>query len=152
MNVEDMSIEQIAALLTERKAKDKAEKLASSPRVIVRSLGVADSVRVIRDALDAMIAHGATKAEYALVRARYYWQVKGTRKSETIKLPDGTHAYRLIWSIKPSPTDDELSATWQAMSESSRIACYLDAVEYGRFMPTEIDRALARKPADGKKA
>lgn len=123
---------------------------------IIDSLSAESIVSVIDAVIDGAVGNDSRVSldvRKSLARCARHWEERGSLKPKTVKasLPDGTTVDAMVWTwvSAPNPTEAEKLLTWEKLGEN-RAAWYGAAVELGRFMPSEIDRAVGRKPAEAK--
>lgn len=93
----------------------------------------------------------ASKLSYRMNQFRYHWGNRGKYRKDKIKvMVNGAETIATIVVLEniPSCTPDEAVRTWAYLSMSEKIAVYRAAQEIGRYMPSETDRAVSRKPAE----
>lgn len=93
----------------------------------------------------------ASKLSYRMNQFRYHWQNRGKYRKDKVKvMVNGAETVATVVTLEtiPSCTPDEAVRTWCYLSMSEKIAVYRAAQEIGRYMPSETDRAVSRKPAE----
>lgn len=145
--------------LTAEERVQRAESMLANAKAaaIIDSLPAESIISVIDAVIDGAVGNDSRvnlDVRKSLARCSRHWQMRGSLKPRTVKatLSDGTtvDAMVWVWISTPVPTEAEKLLTWEKLGES-RAAWYNAAVELGRFMPSEPDCAVSRKPAELRK-
>lgn len=139
--------EKLAAARARIEKLEKLEKLESTLNSPIGERIFSAILEGIAEGRERMIN---TESMVLIARTRKGFSDGGTLRKVYV---ENGGAYVESWRYfkAPSGTPEQYDAAWGRLSLEERLSLYSTAVELGKFMPVEADRAIAGAPAGGAK-
>lgn len=145
MNRKNLSV---AEKIAQARARiEKLEKLEKLESILNSPIGERIFSAILEGVAEGRERMISTESMVLIARTRKGFSDGGTLRKVYV---ENGGAYVEAWHYfkAPSGTPEQYAAAWGRLSLDERLSLYTSAVELGKFLPVEPDKATARKPAD----